>query len=313
MTNNISDKICIVGIGGVGGYLGGALARKYPHVAFIARGSRKQSIINNGLVVKSECMGNYQVKPEKVSDNADELGIMDLIFVCVKNYSLEQVCKEISPMVGDKTIVIPVMNGTNPGERTRKYLGRGIVIDSLIYIVSASEEDYTIVQKGDYAIVRIGLKNPGEEEKGAIKRVQEILKGAGVECIIENDIEAAIWKKYVLNCAYNVSTAYYSATTGELRKDPNKVEEYRSLLSEACLVGRAKGVNLPENLEEEQIKHFLHVQAENATSSLRRDVDAGRPNELETFSGYLLEQAEEYGLSLPVTERFYVELKNKIK
>jgi 2-dehydropantoate 2-reductase len=94
--------------------------------------------------------------PEIATDVADELGIMDYIFICVKNYSLEQVCKQIAPMVGEKTVVVPIMNGTNPGERTRKYLGKGIVLDSLIYIVSGSEEDFTVVQKGDYASIHIG-------------------------------------------------------------------------------------------------------------------------------------------------------------
>jgi 2-dehydropantoate 2-reductase len=313
MTKNISDKICVVGIGGVGGYIGGALAREYPHVAFYARGKRKEAILNNGLVVKSECLGNFTTVPEKVSDNAEELGIMDVLFISVKNYSLEQACNEIAPMVGDKTVIIPVMNGTNPGERTRKYLGRGLVIDSLIYVVSSSEEDFTIVQKGEYGIVRIGLKNPTGEEKEAIAKVHGLLTGAGVKCIIEDDIEAAIWKKFVLNCAFNVITAYYSANTGELRNDPGKVEEFRTLLSEACLIGRTKGVNLPETLEKEQVYHFMHNQSDDATSSMRRDVDAGRPNELETFSGYLLEQAREYGVSIPVTERFYNGLKARLK
>lgn len=313
MTKNISDKICIIGIGGVGGYIGGALAREYPHVAFYARGKRKEAILSNGLTVKSECLGNFTAVPESVSDNAEELGIMDVIFICVKNYSLEQACNEIAPMVGDKTIIIPVMNGTNPGERTRKYLGRGLVVDSLIYVVSSSEEDYTIVQKGEYGIVRIGIKNPQNEEKEAIEKVHGLLTGAGVKCIIEDDIEAAIWKKFVLNCAFNVITAYYSANTVELRNDPSKVEEFRTLLSEACLIGRTKGVNLPESLEEEQIYHFIYKQSDDATSSMRRDVDAGRPNELETFSGYLLEQATQYGVSIPVTERFYNGLKKRLK
>lgn len=306
----INDKkICVVGLGGVGGFLGGTLARKYPHVMFYARGDRKESLRQKGISIESEYMGNFTVKPEKVSDKAEELGIMDYIIISVKNYSLEQVCNQIAPMVGEKTVIIPIMNGTNPGERARKYLGKGIVLDSLIYIVSGSNENFIITQKGKYASVHIGLKTPNKEEQKAIEDVHEIIQGAGVECVIEEDIEAVIWKKYVLNCAYNVLTAYYSASTGELRKDPKKVEEFKDLLAEACLVGRAKGVSIPDNMEEEQLKHLLYVQTEDATSSLRRDMDSGKPNELDTFSGYLLEEGKKYDLRLPATERFYTELK----
>ena len=148
MVINIEDKkICMVGIGGVGGFIGGALAKRYSHVAFFARGLRKESIQMNGLIINSEYMGNYQVMPEKLTDKAEDLGMMDYVFISVKNYSLEQICKQISPMISKETVIIPIMNGTDPAERTRNYLGRGIVLDSLIYIVSGSEEDFTIVQK----------------------------------------------------------------------------------------------------------------------------------------------------------------------
>ncbi len=308
----ITDKkICVVGLGGVGGFLGGALARVYPHVMFYARGTRKEVLFQKGISVESEYMGNFTVKPEIVSDKAEEFGVMDYIIISVKNYSLEQVCSQIAPMVGERTVIIPIMNGTNPGERARKYLGKGIVLDALIYIVSGSNEDFTIIQKGDYASVHIGLKAPDKEEQKAIEEMYEIIQGAGVECVVDEDIQAVIWKKYILNCAYNVLTAYYRATTGELRKDPKKVEEFKDLLAEACLVGRTKGVSIPDNMEEEQLKHLLYIQTEDATSSLRRDMDSGKPNELDTFSGYLLEEGKKYGLSLPVTERFYTELKKR--
>lgn len=302
-------NICVVGLGGVGGYIGGVLAREYPHVVFLARGARKESISQNGLIIKSQLSGNFHVMPEKVTDNVEEIGIMDYVFICVKNYSLEQVCKQIAPIVNENTIIVPIMNGTNPSERTRDYLGKGIVIDSLIYIVSGSSEDFSIVQVGDYSNVHIGLKNPTSDDKRKIESVAQLLKCTGINCIIEEDIEAAIWKKYVLNCAYNVITAYYNSTTGVLRKDPKIVEEYKKLLEEACLVGRAKGVNIPEDLVEVHYNRFLYKLAEDSTSSLCRDMAAGKPNELETFSGYLLELGKQYGLELPYTEKFYIELK----
>lgn len=302
-------KICIAGIGGVGGFIGGALAKRYPHVSFFVRGSRKEAIEQNGLVIKSEYMGDYRVKPERMSDKADDLGIMDYIFICVKNYSLEQLCRQIAPMVDEKTVVIPVMNGIDPAERTRNCLGKGIVLDALIYIASGSQEDYTIVQAGKYASVHIGMKKPSEGEEEALVRVNDILNNSGVKCIVEDDIEAVIWKKYVLNCAFNILTAYYSANTGELRNDPKKVEEFRSLLSEACLAARKKGVHLTDDVEEDHLYHFLHRQSDNATSSLRRDMDLKKANELETFSGYLLKLGNQLGLELPVTKYFYDRLK----
>lgn len=304
-----NSKICVAGLGGVGGFIGGALAKKYPKVAFYARGARKEAIQKNGLTIQSELMGDYQVKPEKCSENAGELGRMDYIFLSVKNYSLEEICRQIYPMIDDTTVIIPIMNGIDPSVRTRDYLGKGIVLKSLIYIVSGSGEDYRIVQNGNYATVHIGPANPAEKEKQAALQVNELLNGAGIKCIIDEDIEAAVWKKYILNCAFNILTAYYSADIGELRKDPDKVKEYRSLLEEAYLIGKREGINLPEDIAEEHFNQFLYKLNADATSSLRRDIDAGRPNELETFSGYLLKKGKQLGIELPVTAYFYEKLK----
>lgn len=309
--NMEEKKVCVIGLGGVGGYVGGLLAKKYPHVSFIVRGSRKESIQNNGLNVKSDLMGDFNVMPDVAEDAADELGIMDYIFICVKNYSLEQACEQIAPMVGENTVVVPIMNGINPCERTRKYLGKGIVLDALIYIVSGSEEDFTVVQKGDYASVHIGLKNPTDKEKQEIENVHDLLNAVGLECVAEEDIEAAIWKKYIMNCAFNIITAYYSATTGELRGDAKKAEEFKLLTYEACLVARTMGVKIPDSMEEDILNRFLYLQPDGATSSLRRDMDNGKPNELETFSGYLLELAEQCGLNIPITKQFYSVLKRR--
>ena len=61
---------------------------------------------------------------------------------------------------------------------------------------------------------------------------------------VSQDIESDIWKKYILNCAHNVSTACYNNTIGELRKNPDKAKEYEKLIYEAYEVAAAKGVNI---------------------------------------------------------------------
>jgi 2-dehydropantoate 2-reductase len=71
------------------------------------------------------------------------------------------------------------------------------------------------------------------------------------------------------------------------------------------------GVKIPDSMEEDNFNRFMNVQPDGATSSLRRDMDACRPNELETFSGYLLELAEQYELNIPTTKQFYSALKSR--
>ena len=247
-------KICIAGIGGVGGYLGGALARKFAgsdedQVYFVARGARKEAILKDGITVESDLLGTFTAKPFGVGESDEQLGQMDVIFICVKNYSLEAVCNQIRDMVREDTVVVTVMNGVDPAKRAAAYLGKGIVLDSMIYIVAGSRPDFSVKQSGDYCDVHIS----GREPEAAAK-VQARLK-------------------------------------------------------EACSVARKLGVKIADDLEAEHYRHFMVEQSEAATSSLRRDMDAGRPNELETFSGYLLRTAEGLGMELPVSKRFYEGLK----
>lgn len=303
------SRIAVVGVGGVGGYLAGMLCKIYKNVTVVARGDRKASIEEEGIVLHSDCNGEIVSKPAKVVSNCLALGEQDYIFVCVKNYSLKEVCEELKTVVTDDTVVIPVMNGADVGERVREYLGKGIVVDSLIYIVAFANEDYSITQQGDFANLRIGqVMDPYPE---AVTAVSDLLAEASISHKISDDIECDIWKKYMLNCAYNVLTAYYDLTIGELRTDETKAKEYESLVYEAYAVAAKKGVNMDKKYADKTIDQFYHKLADNATSSLQRDYRDHKMTELETFSGYIVREAKRQGVEVPVSARMYEGLKNR--
>lgn len=303
------SKIMFVGIGGVGGYLGGCFAEAFDDVTFVARNGRKDSIQKNGLHIISDIRGDRTVHPALVTDDPKEAGIQDYIFVCVKNYSLEQVCRQIAPVTDEHTVVLPVMNGVDPGDKIRKYLGKGIILDSLIYIVSSAEPDYSIRQMDQYARVHVGKMHADDKEKDAIQRVAALFDTAGVQCVIEEDIDAAIWKKYIFNCAYNVSTARFLCDAGEIQNDEQKMQEFLTLLKEAYDLGIAKGVHMQEKWIQSHEHRMRDVISAKATSSLKRDMEAGRMSELETFSGYVVKEAQRLGLSVPVSKAYYEAMK----
>ena len=304
-------KIAVIGIGGVGGYVAGMLAKAYPHVTMVARGARGESIRENGLVLHSDYKGEIVAKPERVVP-VREMGQQDYIFICVKNYSLEDVCENIRDMVTDDTVIIPVMNGVDPGEKIRSLIGRGTVVDSLIYTVAFANADFSISQQDTFTWLCIGIKNADQGQKEKVAQVAEILKGADIDYKDDGDIEVEIWRKYILNCAFNVMTAFYDNTIGELRRDPVKAQQSDTLVWEAASVGRAKGVALTDEHIQEVIHKFRHVHADNATSSLQRDFQiCKKQTELETFSGYIVQEAKRLGVSIPLSEEMYQGLKAK--
>ena len=301
----------MIGIGGVGGYVAGMLAKAYPHVTMVARGARGESIRENGLVLHSDYKGEIVAKPERVVP-VREMGQQDYIFICVKNYSLEDVCENIRDMVTDDTVIIPVMNGVDPGEKIRSLIGRGTVVDSLIYTVAFANADFSISQQDTFTWLCIGIKNADQGQQEKVAQVAEILKGADIDYKDDGDIEVEIWRKYILNCAFNVMTAFYDNTIGELRRDPVKAQQYETLVWEAASVGRAKGVALTDEHIQEVIHKFRHVHADNATSSLQIDFQiCKKQTELETLSGYIVQEAKRLGVSIPLSEEMYQGLKAK--
>ena len=302
-------KVCVVGLGGVGGYLGCMLAHHYDNIYFFARGKRLSSIKKNGLKLYSDAFGEFTAYPAMASNKPEEMGIMDYIILTVKNFSLENVCAEISSMIDENTVIIPLLNGVDVADKIRNLIGRGHVLDGLIYITSGANSDFSIHHTSPYGVVHIGYEKQNQDDENILLEVQKLLQGANITCEIENDIEAAIWTKYILNCAYNVVTAYYKATTGDLRKNEIALIQMKTLLEEACSVARSLKINIADDLEEVHFNHILKNQSESATSSLNRDITSGRQNELETFSGQLLKSASSCGLQIPMTEFFYDKLK----
>lgn len=303
---NQKAKIAVIGIGGVGGYVAALLGKTYPNITMVARGERKKAIMENGIILHSECQGkDIFVDAAQVVDKVSELPEQDYIFICVKHFSLTEVCQDLRNVVTDNTIIIPIMNGVDPGDRVRELTGKGIVLDALAYIISYADQDYSIVQKGNYAKFRIGTTSVKEREQRAVNEVQELMTGAHIDCRAMDDIQGAIWQKYILNCAFNVLTAYYSSDVKGLRQNQKRSDDYKAILEEGIRVAKAKGIHLPEEFYEKQVYHFLYMQSDEGTSSLRRDMDAGKDNEKEAFGGYLVREAGRLGIAVPVSEWYY--------
>ncbi len=303
-------RLTLVGPGGVGGLLSAPLVRQYGSaVTLVAHGKRGEALRRNGLTLHSDLYGTFTVQPAVVAETPAELPVQDYVLICVKNGALPEVAKQIAPIVGPDTVVLPVMNGVTAGAVLREQLTQGIVLESVIYTVSGSQPDYSIVQQGKFTQLFAGAQPGDARGAEAAKRLVDIIHGAGIDCRLSEDVRAAIWSKYVLNCAYNVATARWGCLIGGIKGDPARMEDCRSLMTEAWTVGRACGVALPEDLVQ---RHMVRIEktTNDSDSSLGRDFAAGRAGEMEVFSGDLIRMARQHQVDVPVTERYYAALRN---
>lgn len=303
-------KITVMGLGGIGGLLSGPLVRRYGgEVSLIARGARAQHLRREGLTLHSDYFGEFTVRPTTVTADPAELPVQDLVIVCVKNGQLADAARQLAPVVGPETVLLTVMNGVTAGDVLRRELGRGIVLESVIYTVASAGRDFSITQTGNFTHLFTGARGGDSAGGRAAAMVDSLFQEAGIDCRLTDDVDNAIWSKYVFNCAYNVATARWGCTIGGIKADESRVEDCRALLTESWKVGVASGVALPEELPEKQLRRILKT-SDDSDSSLGRDFAAGRAGELEVFCGDVIRMAAEYGVDVPMTQKYYDALKD---
>src|ERR1700709_1082480 len=108
-------RIAVVGAGGVGGGFGAALAKAGADVSFIARGAHLAAMKSQGLQVRSD-RGDIHLLPTRATDNAAEIGEVDIVLFCVKLWDVESAGQSIRPLIGPDTAVVPLQNGVDAAE-----------------------------------------------------------------------------------------------------------------------------------------------------------------------------------------------------
>jgi len=106
----VGMRICVFGVGGVGGYFGGRLAASGNSVAFIARGATLDALRNDGLRVESP-LGDISLPDVEATDDPAEVGEVDAVILGVKAWQVPGVAEAARPMIGANTVVVPLQNG----------------------------------------------------------------------------------------------------------------------------------------------------------------------------------------------------------
>ena len=307
MSTNYSDKkICVAGIGAIGTLMATMIGLKYSkNLCVLARNKRLEDIKKNGLILHSDFYGEKKAFPEKASDKGSDFGIQDYLLICVKNYALDSIVKSIFPCVGEKTVIVPIMNGIEASSKLREIFPSAIVIDTVIYSSTKLNEDYSASQVGKFAHIFIGSKKKDEMHQNSAKNFCSLLKSVGFDSRFSKSIESDIWQKFIHNCAFNSITARYLYNSGQLRKDEKCLKDLKSIYSEGYNVAKALGISMPEDYVEKKIIFTTTVQAESATSSTKQDIDAGRKTEIDSLLGALIREADKVKVDVKTIKDYY--------
>jgi 2-dehydropantoate 2-reductase len=301
-------KICIVGAGAIGGFIGTKLAAAgRADVCALARGATLAALREHGWRLRS---GDALTQvPTRASDNAAELGVQDVVVVAVKGPALPAVAASIAPLLGPQTMVVPAMNGVpwwfcaglpgvgdeplaslDPGGAIARAIPLRHVVGCVVHASTSTPEPGLVLHRMGQGLI-VGEPAGGQSER--VQRLAFLLAHAGFDATHSADVRHDIWYKLWGNLTMNPVSAITGATMDRILADRELVEFCSAAMLEASAVGARLGCTITQTPQD---RHVITAKLGAFKSSMLQDVEANRPIELDS----IVRAVHEIGLRLGV-------------
>ncbi|MCX6134713.1 MAG: 2-dehydropantoate 2-reductase [Ignavibacteriales bacterium] len=294
-------RFVILGTGGIGGYFGARLALAGEDVWFIARGSHLDAMKRRGLQITST-VGTFTVPPGKMTDEVHSIGAADVVLFCVKSYDTESAARQLSPILRDDSLIIPLQNGIDNEEKIRKTITRGDVYGGVAYISSRISAPGEITEVGGFQRIVFG---PQERKANAhAQAVHETMLRAGIKSQLQDDITKELWRKLIFIASMGSLTALSRLTHGEILDNQRTVGLMFDAMREVQSVAWKLGVDV-EPVDEARVLEGLKRFSDDTRSSMYFDLVAGKPMEIEALNGTIVRLGEQLGVPTPIHRVIY--------
>jgi 2-dehydropantoate 2-reductase len=284
-------RIAILGPGGVGGLLAGALGRSGTEVLVVARESTAEVISARGLRVSSVQLGDVTVHPRAITRLEDEAGTL---VVATKATALAAALERIAAR---PALVVPLLNGIDHIELLRGRFGEDVVVASTIRVESDRPEPGFVVHTSPFLYVEMASASPALQ--APMQELVGRLQSAGVPAGVGSSEAHVMWSKLVRLNALACVTSAFDKVLGEIRSTPELYDQFKAAIEEASVVARAEG---PEIDPAQAIAEFGLAHA-TLGSSMQRDIAAGRVPEIDAIPGAVLRAAARHAIECPTIER----------
>lgn len=298
-------RIAVFGAGGVGGYLGARLAEAGEQVVFVARGEHLRAMRAGGLHLES-IAGDALIRPVQATDDPAEIGLVDVVIVATKTWQLPAAVRTMAPLVDSGTMVVPVLNGVEAVEVLAEALGREHVVGGLCGMISYVAGPGHIRHTGAAPWITFGELDG--EVTDRVRRLEEaFLSSRGLRVEIAEDINVALWEKFMFITATGGVGAVTRAPMGAFRSVPQTRALLEAAMHEVVAVAMARGVKVSEAAVAERMT-FVDSLEPHGTSSMQRDIMDGRRSELDAWNGAVVRLGREAGVDTPVHATIYASL-----
>jgi len=297
---NRRPRIAVLGVGGIGGYYGGLLARAGHEVFTLARGANLAALRARGLVVRAP--GEEWNSAVTASDDAGELSSSfeadDVVLVTTKAYSLDGIAPAVKRFAERGAVVVPFLNGVQAADRLIDLgVPRAQVIGGVTYISAVRIEPGVFERRSTFQRVIVGDLPNGISPR--TKNLATQFEDAGVEAAATEDITLALWQKFVFLASIAAACGLTRLPIGPVRDTPLGARLIHRAVREAVAVGRARGIALPED-EEARVMNSINSLPASSQPSLLLDLLAGSPTEVDVLSGAIARFADEDKIETPV-------------
>lgn len=305
-------RIAIIGVGGIGGYFGVRLLDRYGkdgniEIAFIQRGEHLRQIVKHGLTYVTE-KSRYQVHPALATDKPEDAGKFNLIILCIKSYDLESSLNTLTNNIDSTSIIISTLNGVNIARRVKSIYPDSTVLPGCIYISTNIDKPGVIKQTGGIGKFYFGPEN-GQIEQ--YTDIENILLESKIKAVLDPQIKTRLWEKYIFVCAFATITSYYNKSIGEIISDKDSMCILMNLLQEIINLAKSKGITISDNIIDKCLERAQIIPFESKTS-MQLDFELGKRTELDIFTGYVVEESSNLGISTPWFNKLFREL-NRIR
>lgn len=293
----MKKKYLIVGTGGVGGSIAGFLALAGEDVTCIARGKHLEAIREHGLHLKSDLKGEHFLPlqactAEEYNDRAD------VIFVCVKGYSIDSIKDLLEKAAHPDTLVIPILNVYGTGPRIGQLVPRVTVLDGCIYIVGFVSGPGEITQMGKIFRLVFGARPEQGVAPERLEAIAHVLRNAGIKVDISDDINRDTFIKWSFISAMACTGAYHDVPMGALQHPGAERDTFIGLSRESTEIGRKMGITYQEDPIAYNLTVIDKLDPE-STASMQKDIAKGHESEIQGLLFDMIDLGKKMGVDMP--------------
>ncbi len=294
-------RILVLGAGGTGGYFGGRLAQSGADVTFLVRPERAAQLAQRGLQIRSP-LGDADLAVAHIVADALKASAaensFDLVLLSCKAYDLDSALDAIAPAVGERTTVMPILNGLLHYAQLDARFGRARVLGGLCFISAMKGPQGEVLHLGKPAAITFGERD-GDLDSARVRGLATLCEKAGIDHLATPDIPQQLWIKYSFLTALAAGTCLMRASVGRIVAGEGGADVMRALYSECVRVAAAAGEPIPDSAQTNALAKLLQADSP-VKASMLRDLEAGQRVEAAHIVGDMRHRAQAAEIATPL-------------